>query len=316
MVTRLLSVLLLASSVILSSCVSSVNVQIPVQRPPEVNVSSYKRIVVDPIESSSYNRNDGAAVRNAILEKLLASRLFDAVSDTKSFSNESNSTVVLSGAVATNDYSERSTHTQQLVERKVRTADGKRDTVVKDSVVHQHDVNGKLRFSTQLRLRDLSQNAIIWSTTYDLERSATNSALNSKPGSIAVPVLERSLIDEISDRLVQSFMSRTEMTTIRLLQDSDLPELEAGNDLAKKSLWQEAANQYNKAILKHPGHELLHKALYDYACACMAIGNYETAERNFRKAIDIAPGEDLYSNTLLLCQRMKDETAMLKRYYR
>jgi tetratricopeptide (TPR) repeat protein len=180
--------------------------------------------------------------------------------------------------------------------------------------VHFFETKGVLRLTAQFRLRDALQNAIIWSSHLDAEKVITSSNINAKPAAIYAAGLEGDAIEEVAERLVQSFLGRQERTSLKLLADDDLPELEAGNVFAKKQLWQDAINNYRKSINAHPKSSELHKAYYNYACASMVIANYETAAINFRKALQLKEDETLYSKTLDLCLRIQEETALMKQY--
>ncbi len=296
---------------LLSSCSSITRVGFTVERPPEVNVRPFKKMVVDPIESSSAFKNDGAELRNVLIDKLLSAQLFDAVSDARPVDNNVASTLVLSGAISADEYHETKDRSQETVGRKVKNPVTKKDTVIKDSIVYHNTTRGNLRMSAQLRLRDAAQNAIVWSTSFDIEKSATSKADNARPADIYVPGLRRDAVLEIADRLVQSFLVKKEWANIELVEDSDLPELEQGNDAASDKDWQRAVNLYNDAMLKHAASSKLHMAQYDFACVNMAIGNYDSAIRHFDKALQ-GSDDDRYRRARTLCLRIQNDANALK----
>ncbi len=297
----------------ISACSSVPRMSFTVQRPPDVDVSPYKRIVVAPIESSSMRRNDGALLRNVLIDKLLASRLFNAVSDSPAADGDQSSTLVLSGAMGSSEYRENIVHDEQKVERKVRNPKTKKDTVLKDSIVHNYTLNGSLLLTSQLRLRDAQQNAILWSNSFTIERTAATQAVNNQPAPISKTILETTAIDEMGERLIQSFLIKNERATVDLMEDDDLPLLEKGNEDAKIGQWQTAVSYYNDEMMTHAAHPNIHKAYYNFACVNMALGNYETALRNFDKALQKAPNELAYRNSRALCVSVQADYLRLKK---
>ncbi len=309
--TRIL-VCILSTAWLCMSCSSVTTVHFNAQRPPDVDVSPYQRAVVEPIESSSMFHNDGSALRNQIIEKLLVSHLFEAVSDTHSAAYDTSATLSISGSITNDKYVEQRSSSDEKVGRKVRNPVTKKDTVIKDSVVHHYAIKGMLTLSSQIRLRDQKKNTIVWSSSFDLNIPTSSEATNAKPVPINVDAIQRDALNQMSDKVIQSFLVKNCTEKAELVEDSDLAGLDDACKLAADNDYHGALRAFEQICTSQGSYAKIHEAWYNQACMQMVLGQYDSALQNFNKAITMNPGEKRYTSARDLCVRIQNDAAVLK----
>jgi hypothetical protein len=305
-------------------------VNVPVQRPAEINLASYKTLGI-----SSFTGGPMAPVVSAALEEsLLQGQRFtvvdrsriDAVmgelqlastdiADSKSAVKLGN--LMTAGALITGD-----------VQVSYRETPHEEKGKSKSGVEHVHRwTEAALTLDTNFRLTDVSTGALLIARRYSSERtSMPGGAVTQLAKSILGAVLsqtletdvtdappnradlEREAVNEVVARFAAAIQPTTEMREVQFALDDNVPQIQGGLGWAQHGDWTKAQSTFNAAIQdceRNPkiSAGTLSRVYLDAALSYEYGGEPDRAMPLLEKAYALAPGD----------RRILDEMENVKR---
>ena len=292
---------------------------VPVMRPAEVNLGKLKKIAVGRvsgeaardveddligqlIESQTFDVLDRSNLDKIIREyRLSMSELMDEKTALQ-LGNLIGAAALIFARVADHRYGEQVLEGQPYKDKEGRT--------------HvRYTREGKARVTINFRITDLTTGRFIFSRDISYDALAQTSAVDGRPARID----DENLLTSARRNVVRQFVSRIaphwENVNVRLLTDSELPELESGISYVKIREWDRAIELFRSATEKYAGHKSHHKAFYNLGIAYEFSARFEDAIAAFQRAHELEHDND-YLAEIELCRRREREYQKLQEQLR
>lgn len=296
-------VLALVCSSFATACATVVYV--PRLTPGEVNLAAYKRIavagvagnggnqMVDELTTALVGTQQYEVLDRKNIEAIMKEQNFAVsglVSDETAVSvgNMTGAQALLVGNISLYEYSETLTHSDRECER-----NGKKTNC------RDYTRRGSTAVQTTFKVMDAKTGTVLAAKTLDAkqERRATDTnkeppPLNARDETLA---LCRKTVVEDFMKVIAPY---TVNVAVELEDDSDLPELETGNNYAKLGNWSSALEQYTLAqqrVDRAPDTKpkVRSKVLYNTGIGLGYSGRYDDGLKELEKAFALNPDDDI-----------------------
>lgn len=294
-------------------------------KPAEINLSSYKKIAIGGIEG-----NGGLEVNSQLTQALFDCGRYEvldrenlnsiikeqklSISDT--FDPETSaelgkligSAAIIFGNVTRRDYNQSNSYS------KGTCTDGKGN---KYSCTTYY-TKGLWNLNVQLKVIDTSTGKILATKAFQQKEDKSVSATNAQP---SIDWDRDSVFDELTGALVNDFMKviapYTVCVTVKLYNDSKLPEMKLGIAFAERGDWNSAVEQFKIACQNaHNNPEikpkLIARAHYNLGIALGYSGiDYDQAINELNEAVKVN-SEDIFFTEIANIKQFKKDDAKLK----
>ena len=292
---------------------------VPVMRPAEVNLGKIKKIAVGRVSGEA-----AADVEDDLIGQLIETQTFDVLDrsnldkiireyrlsmseliDEKTalqLGNLLGAAALIFARVADHRYGEQVLEGQPYKDKDGRTH-------------MRHTREGKAQVTINFRITDLTTGRFIFSRDITHTATAQTNAVDGRPVRIDDSELLRSARRIVVRQFVSRIAPHWENVSVRLLTDSELPELESGISYAKIREWDRAIESFKSATERHVGHESRHKAFYNLGVAYEYSSRFEEAVAALHKAHELEPDND-YLAEIESCRRREREYKKLQEQLR
>ncbi len=292
-----------------SQC-GTTTIVVPVMRPAEINLGNLKKIAVGRvsgeaardveddligqlIETDAFEVLDRSNLDRIIREyRLSMSELIDEKTALQ-LGNLIGAAALIFARVADHRYNEQ-----------VLQGDPYKDKEGKTHVRHTRE--GKARVMIHFRITDLTTGRFIYAKDITHDALGQTSAVDGRPPRIDDEDLLRSARRTVVRQFVNRVAPHWENVHVRMLTDSELPELESGVSYAKIREWERAIELFKSATDKYAGHESRHKAFYNLGVAYEFSARFEEAVAALHKAFELYADND-YLAEIESCRRRERE---------
>lgn len=325
---RLLSFVFIAAELV--ACART-TVSVPRMRPAEVNLAGYRRIGVGTIygpEGKTLRSELTTALARTGRFEVLERQKLDAIIQeqnlgaTGRFDDETVASIghlmgtaaLVIGDVTAADYSE---DLQSRDATCSRAQEGK--SVDYPCIEFIRTANARL--SVNLKVVDTESGVVLAAKTVGGERSQRRSTKETEPLPFnAEAQWITACRKEAVDEFLKVIAPYTVNVRVTLRDDSELPDLERGNNFAKIGNWSEARRAYNAAremARTHPdlNNEMRAKVLYNLGIATGYAGDYDEGLRLLGQSYSLDPDSGTEAQIRMLKQ-FKDDDARLEQQRR
>ncbi len=304
-----------------SACANTV-VMVPRMSPAEINLVGYKRIAIGGVGGQ-----DGDKIVTALSQALTDTQRFEvldrqhlgAITKEQDFSisgrvsDESaisigqmiGSGALLVGDVLANAYTE-----DVVAEKSTCLKDGKQKPCT------EYTRSAKATLSVAFKVLDTETGKVLAAKTVDAGMAQSRKNENTPP-----PVFDSkeawmtSCRKQVVDDFMKVIAPYQMNVSVELLDDSDLPELEVGNNFAKIGKWADAILQYNTAIKrakknKDIDKDVQAKAFYNLGMGLSLSGNYDAGVAELERAYSLEPS-DMFLGQIQRIKQFKIDDARL-----
>ena len=297
----------------------STMIVVPVMRPAEVNLGKIKKIAVGRvsgeaardveddligqlIESQTFDVLDRSNLDKIIREYSLSmSELIDEKTALQ-LGNLLGTAALIFARVADHRYGEQVLEGEPYKDKEGRT--------------HvRYTREGKARVTINFRITDLTTGRFVFSRDITHTALGQTSAVDGRPARIDDEDLLKSARRSVVQQFVRRISPYWEHVNVRLLTDSELPELESGISFAKIREWDKAIEVFKSAGEKYVGHESRHKAFYNLGVAYEYSTRFEEAVAALQRAHELDPDDD-YLAEIESCRRREREYKKLQEQLR
>ncbi|MBI3005620.1 MAG: hypothetical protein HYY49_09430 [Ignavibacteriales bacterium] len=285
-------------------------ITVPVMRPAEINLGKLKKVAVGRvsgeaardveddligqlIESNAFEVLDRSNLDKIIREyRLSMSELIDEKTALQ-LGSLIGAAALIFARVADHRYNE-----QVLQGEPYKDKEGKTHV--------RHTREGKARVTINFRITDLTTGRFIFSKDITHDALAQTSAVDGRPPRIEDEDLLRSARRNIVRQFVSRIAPHWESVRVKMLTDSEMPELESGVSYAKIREWDRAIELFTSATEKYAGHESRHKAFYNLGVAYEFSARFEEAVAALHKAYELKADSE-YLAEIESCRRRERE---------
>lgn len=326
------SILLIALASELLAC-GGVTIRVPRMQPAEVNLAGYRRIGVGTIYGKGGEQIRGdlttALVRTGRFDVLERQKL-DAIIEEQDlgasgrFDDESVASIghllgtaaLVLGRIDKSDYSERLKIEKATCSRTERDPKTKKDKTVNYACM-QYTRTARAILQMNLKVVDTESGLVLAAKTLDASLGDQRVDKRERPAPFDA---EDSWLAYCRKQVIGEFMKVIApyeiQVRVRLKDDSDLPQLEMGNNFAKIGNWSAAQRNYRAAQAAARADPDIDadqraKVLYNLGIAAGFTGAYDEGIRFLEESYSIDP-EDRTENEIRRLKQFKIDDARLE----